>query len=185
MSDNSNALPDLMTGSRGKYRWLTSTRHTIDNLLALCPELVFGKYLAVTSSDSGPLQLSELPHDSGWQSRNGIAYSPQIVSLDLLPPHDLYDEWYVFQKQTDLGALGQGNIFEAPLSAGQVETFVNFGSFVFEPIMSDIEKLFWQQLEWVRPYAYISEIDSCRLTVVCSNETLVAAIDQKLRLSVH
>jgi hypothetical protein len=56
----------------------------------------------------------------------GIAYSPLIRSVGTLPERGGFDEWYVFGTPVDLGEKGRGNVFEAPLSAGQVEVFVNF-----------------------------------------------------------
>ena len=76
----SSPLPGA-TGSHGTYDWLT-TELDLEELLRLCPELVFGKYLAVTSRDSGPLNLTDSERDAGWISRGGIAYSPQIESVE-------------------------------------------------------------------------------------------------------
>ena len=67
----------LKKGSTNGYDWLVST-DTLDDVLQLCPEVVLGKYLAVTSFDSGPLLLSEEQKSAGWTSNAGIAYSPEI-----------------------------------------------------------------------------------------------------------
>jgi hypothetical protein len=40
-------------GSQGSYQWLV-TEEDFD-LLQLCPEIVLGKYVAITSIDSGEL----------------------------------------------------------------------------------------------------------------------------------
>jgi len=99
-------------GSHGDYEWLV-TEHTLGDLLRLCPEIVLGKHIAVTSLDSGPLSLSEQEKAAGWESRKGIAYSPKLTGVENLP-HDLFDEWYVFENPKDLGELAdpQTNIFE-------------------------------------------------------------------------
>ena len=184
MLEDSKSLPDIMTGVHGDYRWMTSTLHRIDELLALCPELVLGKYLAVTSCDSGPLNLRAERHISGWESRAGIAYSPQITSFELLPPHSHYDEWYVLEAPVDLGGVASGVAgYEA--IAGRVDVFVNSAQFIFDPGNEGVAEQFWRQIESMRPYAYISEMDACWLTVVCSDQKLHAAIEQKLRFSVH
>ena len=89
---------------------------------------LWGKYLAVTSLDSGPVFLSEKEKIAGWQSRNDIAYSPQVQLPDQLP-HGGFDEWYVFDSPRDLGQLWRGNVFETPKAGGHIADFVNFGDF--------------------------------------------------------
>src|ERR1017187_2295846 len=74
----------LATGSHGAYKWLT-TRHELDDILRLCPAVVLGKYLAITSIDSGHLSPSTEEKLAGWESRLGIAYSPLVQSVETLP----------------------------------------------------------------------------------------------------
>jgi hypothetical protein len=71
-------------GSRGRYSWLTSADHDLDYLLMSCPQIVLGRYLAVTSFDSGSLVSNEDEVIAGWESRGGIAYSPKIESVEKL-----------------------------------------------------------------------------------------------------
>ena len=75
----------MKSGSQDAYQWLTTTAHDFDSLLTLCPTAVLGKYVAVTSFDSGSLSLSDEEKAAGWESRNGIAYSPLIRSVETLP----------------------------------------------------------------------------------------------------
>ena len=49
----------MNAGSHGAYQWLTTTGHDFDSLLTLCPAPVLGKYVAVTSFDSGSLSLND------------------------------------------------------------------------------------------------------------------------------
>jgi hypothetical protein len=157
---------------------LTTTEHGIDELLTVCPAVVLGKHLAVTSCDSGPLQLSDEEKSAAWNHRGGISYSPCIESLDMVPVHDLYDEWYVFKVPVDLGAIREGNIFEFPISPRHVEVFVNFGFAMDAPEMQDLVSRFWQQLEWIRPEAYIAESDYGFMTLVTRDNGLFAAVCQ-------
>src|SRR3979411_2500067 len=103
----------MKVGSHDAYQWLTTTAHDFDSLLTLCPTPVLGKYVAVTSFDSGSLSLGVGDEAAGWESRKGIAYSPVIRSVGTLPERGGFDEWYVFGTQVDLGEKGQGNVFEA------------------------------------------------------------------------
>lgn len=55
-----------IVGTRGEYQWLTLAHGDIASLLGICPEVVLGKYLAVTSVDSGHLRLSDNEVSAGW-----------------------------------------------------------------------------------------------------------------------
>jgi hypothetical protein len=90
---------ELHVGSHEGYDWLVST-DTLSDVLQVCPDVVLGKYIAVTSFDSGPLVLNDEEKATGWQTNNGIAYSPRIVRIEMLSC-DQYDEWYVFPNQVE------------------------------------------------------------------------------------
>ena len=90
-----------------------------------------------------------------------------------------FDEWYVFQNPADLGQVVHGNIFETPSTAGQVQVFVNFGSFaVHDLTMSDLTDRFWAQLGWVTPESYVADGDY--LNFVSRDKHLFAAVRQAL-----
>jgi len=151
----------IILGSQGDYDWLIS-EHTLDELLDLCPDVVLGKYVAVTSFDSGPLCPTDKEKATGWQSRNGIAYSPRVADVSTLP-HDLFDEWYVFDCAADLGELADPheNVFEQLMQKGRVRAFVNFGeSFALHRKESEaLMSLFWQQFDLIQPESYIGDGD--------------------------
>jgi len=174
------------TGSHGNYDWLT-TQRDLGELLRLCPELVLGKYLAVTSRDSGPLHITDSERGAGWISRGGIAYSPQIESVEGVLQLGVgrcagFDEWYVFNSPADLGEISFGNIFEANLEPGRVAVFVNFRGFRvddLDPAWQPLTNLFWTQLAWIQPESYIADGYSC-LTVVSSDKPLFATLRRAL-----
>src|SRR6478672_10797898 len=100
----------LTVGSEGLYEWLVTDQQF--DLLQLCPDIVLGKYVAITSIDSGSLVPTEKEMAAGWQSRGKIAYSPQIQSVAEVPSAG-WDEWYIFDMAVDLGTSDLGeNIFE-------------------------------------------------------------------------
>ncbi len=125
---NGNPAPfSLATGKRDSYQWLATSAHNIDDLLVACPAIMLENYVAVTSFDSGMLMVTDEQKLSGWHQSGGITYSPRIQSLEMVPLHELYDEWYVFRAPFDLGEIRNGNIFEHPEPCpGHVEVFVNF-----------------------------------------------------------
>jgi hypothetical protein len=169
-----NAKSVVETGSRGAYRWLTTSRESLHPLLDACPQTVLNKYVAVTSLDSGPLVLHEEERAAGWENRSGIAYSPKLQSVQQLPQAG-YDEWYIFQSPADLGQVWQGDVFDAPLPSGSVAVFVNYGGFsLHNPGMQRLLDLFWTQLESIRPESFVADGDL--LNFVSRDQELFAAV---------
>ncbi len=174
-----------MTGVHEEYRWLIMPDRGIYSLLNICPEIVLGKYLAVTSIDSGPLRLTEQEKVEGWWSTEAarvfqgnslspwesqddwkVAYSPSITSVHGLPnqTHDEssagYDEWYVFEK---------------PVPIEEIETFVNWGGFrLYAPEFQWCTDRFWKQIAKLKPESYIA--DGTVFTVVTRNPKLFELI---------
>src|ERR1700739_2301396 len=104
------------------YQWLVSTDRQLD-VLECCPDIVLGKYIAITSFDSGPLGLTEEQRSVGWISQDEIAYSPEIQHVEMVP-QAYFSELYVFGAPTILGALADPNenVFESG-NKGQVRAF--------------------------------------------------------------
>ena len=114
----------LTVGSQGLYEWLVTDQQF--DLLKVCPEVVLGKYVAITSIDSGVLVPTEEEMTAGWESRLKIAYSPKIQNVLGLPRAG-WDEWYIFNTPTDLGTSHLAeNIFEVPQDHGHVSVLVNY-----------------------------------------------------------
>jgi hypothetical protein len=148
----------VTVGVHGEYEWLAST-HCIDDLLRLCPEIVLGKYVAVTSVDSGRYFPTTEELAAGWERRKGIAYSPRIENVGALP-REGWDEWYVFEDRVDLGGMAaqESNPFRASLGPGEVYAFVNYNDLgLNRPDTRSIAPYFWRQFDWIRPLTYISE----------------------------
>lgn len=174
-----------IVGTRGEYQWLTLADGDIASLLSICPEVVLGKYLAVTSIDSGPLCLTDNEVRAGWwtsessrvfqqsswgppEYRNDwkVAWSPQITSVQGLP-HETHDEccagfeeWYVFDRQ---------------VTPQDMESFVNWTGFVlYEPSFDWCMDRLWQQFAKVEPESYIS--DGTIFTFVTRNPALFQCV---------
>jgi hypothetical protein len=168
------------TGSHGSYLWPTTEQHDLHTLLRRCPEALVGKYIAVTSLDSGPLVLDDEEKLAGWQSRNQIAYSPEIQSAEgLRGVCGGFDEWYVGESPFDLGQLRDDNVFEGPMTPGQVFTFVNYCLALHKPEMQSLIDPFWEQLDWIRPESYIADANQF-LTFASRNKELFASVHQAL-----
>ena len=160
-------------GSRGIYEWLVADEDI--DLPKICPEIVLGKYVAITSNDSGPYIPNEHEVAAGWDSHGKIAYSPTMVNTDDLPRSpEAYDEWYVFTRPVDLGNSHLGeNIFEVAQAPGHVSDFVNYGHFTFDR-PDALTELFWKQMEWIRPESYMA--DGFYLNFATANKRLFAII---------
>ena len=169
--------PTAVAGSHGPYLWLTTAQYGLDDLIQLCPQTLSGKYVAVTSSDGGPLFLSDKEKQTGWQSRNAIAYSPQIQSPEGLPRAG-FDEWYIFDSPKDLGGVWHENIFEAPTTPGHFSVFVTYGYFTPHNSEDDaLVVLFWNQLNQIQPQSYVAD-GNASLTFVTRDELLFATVRQ-------
>ena len=164
-------------GTNGEYRWIVADA-TLGELLEAVPEIVLGKHIAVTSSDSGPLRLTEKETARGWTSSRGIAYSPKVESVQDLPYDNSFDEWYVFPKPTCLGTLvgSDVNLWTSEITEGRVHAFVNYscGFSLHLPDFAAVTEIFWAQMDWIEPEAYIAGGE--QLTVVTRNDRLIAAI---------
>jgi hypothetical protein len=160
-------------GSEGSYEWLVTDEDF--DLLKLCPEIVVGKYVAVTSIDSGQLIPTDKETGAGWQSRAKIAYSPKIENAQELP-HDGWDEWYIFNTPTDLGTSHLAeNIFEVPQEQGHLSVLVNYGFALYPPERThQLADLFWPQMARIRPESYVADNDY--LTFVSLNKALFARV---------
>jgi hypothetical protein len=174
-----SSKPTTVTGSHGTYQWLTTRLHHLDSFLLRCPKTLVGKYVAVTSLDSGVLRLTEEEERTGWRSRGGVAYSPQVRSVATLP-HGGFDEWYIFDSPKELGQVWQGNDFEVPSTSDYISVFVNYGGFApHNPEVEALVALFWKQLDQIQPESYVADGDQF-LTFASRDQQLFAEVCKAL-----
>ena|SRR5882757_11583514 len=167
----------LTVGSRGDYEWLVTDQQF--DPLKLCPEVALGKYIAITSIDSGPLIITDKEKTAGWTSREQIAYSPKVEGVESLPRAG-WDEWYIFGGPTDLGTSHLGeNIFEVPQEQGHVSVLVNYGLSLHRADLSDLVTMFWEQIERIRPESYMADNDC--LNFVSLNKPLFAHVHDAVK----
>ena len=167
----------LTLGSKGVYEWLVTDEQF--DLLQICPEIVLGKYVAITSIDSGELVPTDNERAAGWHSHEKIAYSPRVQHAGDLP-REGWDEWYIFNNPTELGTSHlQENIFEVPRGRGHLSVFVNYCFALHRPEMESIAALFWQQMDWVCPESYVADNDY--LNFVSMNKALFATVHDAVK----
>jgi hypothetical protein len=118
-------------------------------------------------------------------------YSPRITTVEELSyqrdgaDSPGYDEWYVFDAPpAELGEITRESPFvetHAP-RPGRLTVLVNYSAFVIHDIDSAVQfivEIFWRQLEWVQPCAYVADGPS-HLTFVCTNRQLFDSVFQRL-----
>ena len=169
----------LTVGSEDIYEWLV-TDDDFD-LLQLCPDIVLGKYVAITSIDSGEFVPSNEERAAGWRTHSRIAYSPRIKLVEQVP-REGWDEWYIFNNPVNLGTsyLGQ-NIFQVQLGPQHLADLVNYG-FALDRSDETLVKIFWQQMKWVQPESYIADWDL--LSFATTNKAVFAKVRDAIK-SLH
>jgi hypothetical protein len=174
-----------VVGSHAEYQWLSMAQGNISTLLRFCPDIVLGKYLAVTSIDGSTLRLTDQERNDGWWTADAgkvfrgtswsppeyrddwkVAYSPRINSIHGLPneTHEEcdggFDEWYVFDR---------------PVPAQEMEAFVNWIGFtLYDPQYEWCADRLWEQLARLVPESYIA--DGTVLTFATRNRALFANV---------
>jgi hypothetical protein len=155
------------------------------DVLKVCPELVLGKYLVVTSFDSGPLRLTATEFETGWLQHDELAINPSVRSVKDIPC-DEYDEWFIFSS--------------TPMLEG-FKVFVNYGSFSLRDPQSLIagaespdhhtgikyaietleawQELFWLQLELKAAETYVASGD--RFILATQDQALYEKFARSLR----
>jgi hypothetical protein len=155
-----------IVGSHGEYQWLSVAECDISTLLRLCPDVVLGKYLAVTRIDGYTLRLTDHEIRDGWWTADAakvfqgtswgppeyhddwkVAYSPRLNSVHGLPDETrercCFNEWYVF---------------EQPVAPGEMEAFVNWVGFrLYDPQFKWCADRLWEQMARLGPESYIAE----------------------------
>ena len=138
------------TGIQADYYWLEDGELTLPQVLAICPELVLGKYLVVTAFDSGPPSLPADKAATGWLRHDEVALNPCVRSVEDLPFVG-YDEWFIFSRTPLLEPF---------------KVFVNNSIFTLRDPARDrpeagqireLQYLFWLQLELKRAETYVAD----------------------------
>jgi hypothetical protein len=147
----------MISGVRGDYYWL-EIDVPLEDLLGQNPHIVEGRYLAITMADC-------YKDRDVWREEGGIIYTSPIAAISDLRGlwfgegcGELYqrNEGYVFDGPVVLSALSNENPFETPIEPERVFPFVGYLGFsLSDDSMKDVADLFWLQLEWIQPMAFI------------------------------
>lgn len=164
--------------------WLSIVDCDISTFLRLCPDVVVGKYLAVTSIDGTTPQLTDQEKSKGWSTPEEakvfrstpwsspeyrddwkVAYSPRVVSIYGLP-----NETHV----SDHG-FHECHVFVQPVATGAMEAFVNWIGFrLYDPKYRWAADRFWEQIARQSPESHIAE--GTVFTFATRNNALLASV---------
>lgn len=174
-------------GLHGDYHWLEVEGDLhLGHLVSAFPELVHERFVAITANDSGVVRLADEDKAAGWEVRDGIAYSPRVQD-GVIPRYDFehhqcsgFDEWYVFDSPKNLGVRYEGDPFQDPPGPGRPFVFVNFLAFRLnteDPSLEFVREWFWQQMDWMKPEAYIGDGVDCTFLVTKDGDLLERVVD--------
>jgi len=171
-------MSNIQTGAHENYRYLTSDEHSLGDIVRLCPEAILGRYLAVTSTDSGEPRwwAEKLP---GWECRGFIGYSPLMENFEGVlfqtdgPESPGFDEWWTFESPNDLGTvIRDENPWDDEVKT-RPDRFLALVNFFYYPGNDEnlLWEEFWGQIGKHQPESYISD-GSRVLTFVSRNSSL-------------
>ena len=134
-------------------------------MLELCPEFVLGKYLVITSFNSGPLVLNASDFENGWLKHDELAINPSVRSVSHIP-YGEYDEWYIFDRPPLLEGFkvfvnNCGFLLRDPnhLLDGLEPTWDIAAPAHHGETLRLWQELFWMQLELKRVETYLASGD--------------------------
>jgi hypothetical protein len=179
-----NATPGIV-GAHGDYQWLSMVDCDISTLLRLCPDVVLGKYLAITSIDGDTLHLTDQEGAQGWWTDDAakvftgrswsspeysddctVAYSPRLTSIHGLP-NETHDECH--------GGFNEWYVFEQPPKPVEMEVFEGWGGFrLYEPSYQEWADRLWDQLTRLAAESCI--VDGNFFTFATRNKALFASV---------
>jgi hypothetical protein len=158
----------MLHGAQGQYQWLESSSHSLQNLLSVCPDLVVGRSLAITSFEERSL-IERLEACSG-RIMGPVVHVPSVANISALPLSGV-KEWYGFV---------------SAISESKLTSFVRNHWFTLGPAavarvpqenLWDLQRavrLFWQELQRVQPESYVSR--GQRLVLATRNPVHFTAI---------
>ncbi|MGI4813041.1 MAG: hypothetical protein ACRYGG_06870 [Janthinobacterium lividum] len=128
----------MRTGWRSGYwiiEWSDGSDASLEEITKLYPEIVLDRHVAIASCDSGPYKPTTEETAQGWKTAGDLAISPRVTAASILPTSH-FDEWYVYDRDFDLGVH---------------KAFVNFGGFGPLDEADERTEAFWTQLDQLQP----------------------------------
>lgn len=154
----------VQNGVESRWGWLNSDADvSVGDLLRAFPSIVRGRYLAISSWDSGAFRVEEVLRQPGWHAKHEVAYSPLIAHDNDhnvgLPNEEwpTFCELYASLEPLDLGMPPQNEFEQFDPNRGHYIEFVNFLAFDLTERDGYLASLFWKQMDWIQPESYLAE----------------------------
>ncbi len=173
----------MITRVEGAYEWLEAD-YNLPEFVRLCPGAVEGKYLAITSRDSGIFIPSGADIAAGWRTAGGSHTARVFDQLEICPMTAsagiaaLLTNGMCSNLRRKL-ELCRDNVFTAEIAPGSVFAFVKYYFCPSDPKFQPITNLFWKQIEWMQPESYIADGSDC-LIFATRDKTLFASVHAAL-----
>lgn len=158
----------MFHGAQGQYQWLESPSHSLQDLLKVCPGLVIGRSLAITSFEER--SLTERLEACDGRLVGPVVQIPAVTDVSALPLSGM-SEWYGFAGE---------------IPAPKLTSFVRHAWFTLGPAavarvqpenrwdLQRTVRLFWQELQRLQPESYVAR--GQRLILATRNQSHFTAI---------
>jgi len=153
----------MFHGVQGEYRWLETTAHEVYDVLQVCPAVVAGKNVVITSFDSYPLQPTSEEMQRGWRTAGRSLHIPVTNNISAIP-FEVFNEWYIFASESpelDYKVFVQHDWF----TLGPAQALYSRNGNAFD--LKRMQRWFWQELEQTNPESYLGR--GSRLKFVSRN----------------
>lgn len=164
----------LFKGKNQNYFWISGYETDQKTLWSAVEEIITniqGKRIAVKAFDGGSFIPTPEELKLGWKQIKDIAVSPQVALNLELPYDNNYDEWYIFDDNS--------NLQNSLKNVSEYDFFVNYQGWRIWPQeqlndavardqyiknftsgyddRADLQKRFWSQIYESSPFAYLSD----------------------------
>lgn len=165
-------------GFRDSYEWLVTDEDF--DLLELCPEIVLGKYLAVTSIDSSQLIPTRKRRQLVGRAVRMLLTVRRSTMVKTCRVTGGTNGISSTLRPTSATAILQKTSFEVPQEPGHLSVFVNYGFALHPPERADLTltRMFWAQMTRIQPESYVADNDD--LTFVSANKTIFASVRDRV-----
>ncbi len=140
----------MFHGAQGQYQWLDSPSHSLQELLKVCPDLVIGRSLAITSFEER--SLTEKLEACAGRLEGSVLHIPTLSDVSALPLGGM-SEWYTFA----------GEVPQSKLTCFVRHAWFTLGPAAVARVQPenrwDLQRtvrLFWQELQRLQPESYVA-----------------------------
>lgn len=175
----------MHTGKHNDFYWIESTEMELGDFIKSFGKCLNDKYIAIAAFDGGSIKPNSDELALGWYGKDKILYTSKISDISALP-YEQYDEWYVFNKPTEI------KIDEIIVNAHPTLRNPSFRLKEIEPTWDSsmieagieyelsIQSKLWNRVDKLQPEMVL--IDSNVFLFITKNHVLFEEIKDKLQM---